>query len=324
MIEYSSKNIRTWSMLGEAGTAGYILNELAAENKELAVVTADLCFYSGLERFKGNYPEQFYNVGIAEQNMVAMGAAMAKEGMQVFATTYATFAASRALDQVRVNMGYMRLPLKLLGLTAGLTGGILGATHMSCEDLAIMRSIPNLIVTVPADCTETAKIIQNIESLNQPVYVRLDGGQRTPIVYQEDYFFELGKAVRLKKGKEVLLIGIGSMVKRALDVSEKLEEAGVSCGVVDMHTLKPLDKEFLAESMDYKMIVTMEEHSIIGGLGGAVAEYLCGRSNHPILYSIGMQDFYPHAAPYEMLLEQNGMTVEQMKEKILKRYKERI
>lgn len=322
MIEYSPKNIRMWSMLGEAGTAGYVLNELANSNPILSVLTADLCFYSGLERFKTNYPERFYNLGIAEQNMVAVGAAMAKENMDVFATTYASFAASRALDQVRVNMGYMQLPLKILGLAGGLTGGILGATHMGCEDLAIMRSIPNLMVVVPADCTETAKVIESIEKINKPVYVRLDGGNRTPIVYGKDFDFELGRANCLKSGDDILFLSVGSMVSRALEVSQVLENKGISCGVLDMHTIKPLDEEALNQSLNYKMIITMEEHSVIGGLGGAVAEYVCGIPKRPLLYRVGIEDFYPHAAPYRALMKKCSLQTEQIEKNILNKYRE--
>lgn len=322
MIEYSLKNIRMWSMLGKAGTAGYILNEMANKNEDLITLTADLCFYSGLERFKSNHPDQFYNMGIAEQNMVAVGAAMAKEGLNVFATTYATFAASRALDQVRVNQGYMNLPLKILGLAAGLSSGVLGATHMSCEDLAVMRSIPGLIVMTPADGLETAQILECIEKLEKPVYVRLEGGQRIPIVYKEKIPFVLGKAVRLRKGCDVLIIACGSMVKKALDVARQLEDERVSCGVADMHTLKPLDKEFLEESLHYKLIVTLEEHSIIGGLGSGVAEYMSGLLKHPPLYRLGINDYYPHAAPYETLVEQSGLSLIQIRESILKKYQE--
>lgn len=322
MIEYSPKNIRMWSMLGAAGTAGYVLNELAYKNRDLMVLTADLCFYSGLERFKSNHPDQFYNVGIAEQNMVAVGAAMAKEGLNVFATTYATFAASRALDQVRVNQGYMQLPLKILGLAAGLSGGILGATHMSCEDLAVMRSIPGMIVTTPADGLATVKILESIEKLDKPVYVRLEGEQRTPIVYKEEFPFILGKAVRLRKGRDVLIIACGSMVKKALDAAEQLEERKISCGVADMHTLKPLDKEFLSETLCYKLIVTLEEHSVIGGLGGGVAEYMSGLLKHPPLYRLGIKDYYPHAAPYGTLIEESGLSVTQIEQSILEKYQE--
>lgn len=322
MIEYSPKNIRMWSMLGEAGTAGYVLNELADVNDKLAVLTADLCFYSGLERFKGAHPDQFYNMGIAEQNMVAAGAAMAKEGLDVFATTYSTFASSRALDQVRVNMGYMQLPLKILGLASGLTGGILGATHMSCEDIAIMRAIPNLVVVSPADCTATAKVIESVHTLDRPVYIRLDSGQRTPVVYKDDFEFTLGKAVPLIEGNEVLIVSVGSMVKRSLDVKDQLEREGISCGVADMHTLKPLDKDFLSDSLKYKMIVTLEEHSVVGGLGGAVSEYLSECLNPPVFMKIGVEDFYPHAAPYDDLLKQCGLAIEDIVNKILKKFQE--
>lgn len=322
MIDYSPKNIRMWSMLGESGTAGYVLNELAKDNLNLAVLTSDLCFYSGLERFRTNYPNQFYNVGIAEQNMVAVGAGMSKEGMNVFANTYATFAACRALDQVRVNMGYMQLPVKLIGLAAGLSGGILGATHMSCEDLAIMRSIPNLTVISPADCTETAKVIECVERLDKPVYIRLTSGQRIPTIYKNDYEYVIGKAIKLQEGNKVLIVATGSMVNTALVASRRLSDNGISCCVVDMHTIKPLDTSLLYNSLNFELIVTIEEHSIIGGLGSAIAELLSEVPNHPPIYKIGINDFYPHAASYEHLLMQCNLTSEQLIQLIAKKYKE--
>ena len=159
-------------MLGSSGTFGVTALDLASEDPDFAVVTADLCFFSGLERFRAEYPDRLYNVGIAEQNMVGVAAGMAKEGMNVFATTYASFASTRVLDQVKMTMGYMQLPVKLIGLTGGYSTGILGATHFSVEDLAIMRSIPNVTVMSPADCTETVKCVTAAAAMDSPVFIR--------------------------------------------------------------------------------------------------------------------------------------------------------
>ena len=150
-MKIDKRSARMWSMMGPTGLFGVAMNELAKENENLCVVTADLCSFSGLERFSREFPERFYNVGIAEQNMAGVAAGLAREGMNVFAATYASFAATRALDQVRISMGYMKLPIKLVGLTAGFASGILGATHMALEDLAIMRSIPDMLILSPAD-----------------------------------------------------------------------------------------------------------------------------------------------------------------------------
>lgn len=160
MIEYNERNIKKWSMLGPSGVLGLAACEFAEKDDNFAMLTADLCSFSGLERFKNTHQDKLYNFGIAEQNMVGVAAGMAKEGMNVFATTYATFCSTRALDQVRVNMGYMKLPVTLIGLTSGYSAGILGATHMAIEDIAIMRSIPNIVVLSPSDGMETMKALE--------------------------------------------------------------------------------------------------------------------------------------------------------------------
>lgn len=309
-------------MLGASGTFGMAVNELASMDDKLTVVTADLCFFSGLERFKVQFPEQFFNVGIAEQNMIGVAAGMAKEGMNVFATTYATFATTRALDQVRVSMGYMGFPIKLIGLTSGFEVGNLGATHMSLEDIAIMRSIPNMVVLSPADCTETMKAIIDVASLNSPVYIRMSGMMRTPIVYNQDFNFEIGKMIRLAEGEDVTIFATGTMVKEAISAAKSLSEDGISCEVFDVHTIKPLDVETVHGSCKSKLIVTVEEHSIIGGLGSAIAETLAPIPNKPPQLIIGVNDYYPHAASYDYLTKQCGLKADKIKEKIVIKFME--
>ena len=320
MLEFNSRNTRTWSMLGACGAFGLAAADLADSEDDFAVVTADLCFFSGLDRMKEKHPEKLYNVGIAEQNMIGVAAGMSKEGMNVFATTYATFASTRVLDQVKVNMGYMKLPVKLIGLTSGYSVGVLGATHMSTEDVAIMRSIPNMIVLSPADCTETVKCIYAAAKSKLPVYIRLTGTQRTPIVYSEDYDFEIGKSIVLQEGEDVTYFATGSMVAETLKAAKKLEEEGIHCTVVDVHTIKPIDKDTIKKYSKSKLIVTVEEHSVVGGLGSAVAETLCSEKDKASQLIIGIEDFYPHAANYEHLMEVSGLTVDN----IVKRTKEAL
>lgn len=316
MITFDKRSIRMWSRLGTCGTFGMAMDALAAEDETLSVMTADLCFYSGLERFRRNYEEKYYNLGIAEQNMIGVAAGMASEGYNVFATTYASFAATRCCDQVKVNMAYMRLPVKLVGLTAGLSVGILGATHMSYEDVAVMRAMPNITILSPADCTETVKAVMAAAKHDGPVYLRLTGGMNAPIVYNEDYVYEVGKAITLKEGTDVAIVATGSMVYPSCKAAELLAEDGVSCGVLDMHTIKPLDEEALEEAAKtYRMIVTVEEHSKIGGLGSAVTEYFADRNDLPVKI-IGLPDAYSHAANYEYLLEKNGLTAEGLYKKV--------
>ena len=282
-MNYEKKMFRTWSMIGPTGLFGVAMNELAKENENLSVVTADLCSFSGLERFSKEYPDRFYNVGIAEQNMLGVAAGIAKEGFNVFAGTYATFASTRMLDQVRVNMGYMQLPVKLVGLTAGFASGILGATHMSLEDIAIMRSIPNITILSPADCTETMKCLEGALNYDAPVYIRLTGTTRMPMVYKEDYEYKIGCNSILQEGKDVCILATGSMVSVAMNVSKELLEQGIECSVINVHTIKPFNVEILEYALNAKLIVTLEEHSIIGGLGSIVAEKIVEKKEHPEL-----------------------------------------
>lgn len=324
MIEFKSANIRTWSRLGSCGAFGAAALELGETDENFRVLTADLCFYSGLDRFNLKYPEKLYNMGIAEQNMLGVASGMAKEGLNVFATTYGTFASTRCADQVRVNMGYMKLPVKLVGLTSGLSVGILGATHISCEDVAIMRGIPNITILSPADCTETVKATLAAAEHDGPVYLRLTGTMGNPIVYNEDYEFKIGKAVKLRDGNDIAIIATGTMVATALKVAEMFESEGISCKVVNMHTIKPLDKESILECTDSKLIVSIEEHSVIGGLGGAVAEVLSEVKNRPRHVILGISDEFKHAGTYEHLIEEYGLKPEQVFEKIRTKYMEEL
>lgn len=321
MIEFTPQNIRMWSLLGSCGAFGQAALELPKIDDKTVILTSDLCFYSGLTRFKELYPDKFLNFGIAEQNMVGVAAGMAKEGLNPFITTYATFASMRCADQVKVNLGYMKLPVKLIGLTAGLSVGILGATHISIEDIAVMRSIPNITILSPADCTETVKSVLAAANMDSPVYIRLTGSFNNPIVYRKDYDFEIGKSILLKEGQDISIIATGSMVHNSLKAANLLENEGISAAVIDMHTIKPLDAEAVKKACDTKMIVTVEEHSIIGGLGSAVAETLAGTAQKPEHLIIGLNDEYKHAGDYKYLVEQYGLTPEQIAEKIRKAYK---
>ncbi len=319
-MDYKSSNIRLWSRLGSCGALGQAALELGETNDKVVFITSDLCFYSGLDRFNAKFPDKLYNVGIAEQNMVNIAAGMAKEGFIPFATTYATFAAMRCADQVRVSMGYMKLGVKLIGLTAGLSVGILGATHMSIEDIAIMRSIPNIIILSPADCTESIKAILAASETDEPIYIRLTGGMPNPIVYKEDYDYKIGKAITLKDGSDIIIYATGTMVYNSLKAAEILAEQGISAKVVDIHTIKPIDRETINDNLNYKMIFTVEEHSTIGGLGSAVAE--CLSEADVKINMIGLHDQYDHAADYNYLIEKNGLDATGIAKRIIRKYKE--
>lgn len=318
MIVIDSKNARIWSRLGPSGAVGSAALDLAEENKDVLMLTADLCFFSGLERFKEKYPERLYNLGIAEQNMVGVAGGLAKEGFIPFVSTYASFCSSRCADQVRVNMSYMKLPIKMLGLTAGYGAGILGATHMSVEDIAVMRALPNIAILSPADCVEVIKCMQAAAKTNDPTYIRLSGPVNTPIIYQEDYDFEIGRAIILKDGTDVCILATGSMVSQSLKAADILKEKSISCSVINFHTIKPLDERIIQKaSKKHKLLITVEEHSIYGGFGSAVSEIVSRMNAHTPLDIIGIKDLFVKPGDYQYQLEQSGLTAEQVSNRIL-------
>ena len=322
MIAFNPMNVRIWSMLGSCGAFGQAALELPEVNDKVVVLTSDLCVFSGLERFKAKFPDRLYNVGIAEQNMVGVAAGFAKEGFVPFATTYAAFASMRCADQVKVNMGYMGLPIKLVGLTAGFAVGALGATHMSLEDMAVMRSIPNVTVLSPADSTATVKAVMAAATWPGPVYLRLSGPMPNPIVYKGECPFEVGKANTLRDGADIAIIATGSMVYQSLKAAELLDGEGVSAEVIDMHTIRPFDDEVVRRVADRKLVVTVEEHSVVGGLGGAVAERLLSLSRIPRFLMLGCNGRYPLAGAYGDLIRQCGLDADNIRNRILQKLTE--
>lgn len=321
MIEYTPTNIRSWSLLGASGTYGLAVSELAKSGSDIIVMTADLRTFSGLNRFSVEYPERFYNVGICEQNMIGIAAGLTKEGFIPFASSYATFSTTRCTDQVRFNMGYMKTPIKIVGLASGLTLSIFGGTHMSIEDIAIMRSIPNVTIISTADCAEIMKAVPAAAKHPGPVYLRLAGSMNTPIVYRQDYDFEIGKAVTLKEGSDITIIATGMMVHNSLKAATILESENISVKVVNMHTIKPIDKNAINDACKSNLIVTVEEHSKIGGLGSAVAEKLALTVKKPPQLIIGLSDEFKTAGDYKYAIDKYGLSPEQIAQNILETYK---
>ena len=322
MIEYNKRNMRSWSIMGINPSVWSIgFDAVAQANDNLAVITADLSRFSGLERMNSKYPEMFYNVGIAEQNMIGVAAGMAMEGMQVYVTTYAPFVTFRCADQVRQLMGNMNLDIKAIGSSAGLTSGWSGVALQAINDVAFMRSIPNMTVLSPADCAEAIKMMEAMAKINGPVYMRLCGTTAIPTVYADDYNFEIGKAVTLQSGVKIALIATGvTMVSEAMKTAKQLEETiGIKCTVVNMHTIKPIDAECitsLAENHD--ILVTIEEHNTIGGLGSAVAEVVGSKKHNCRQVFIGINDTNFKMGSRQYMLNQAGLTSEHMFEKIAK------
>ena len=318
MTEITRSKARLWSRLGARAVLGQALLEAAKERDDFYVVSADLAQSSGLGRFRGEFPDRFMNAGIAEQNMIGLAAGLAKDGTNVFATSFSPFVTMRACEQVRMNMGYMQLNIKTVGLGSGLIMAQLGNSHFGIEDGAVMRAIPGMTVVCPADGAEIVRTVEALCDYGKPAYLRLTGGPGLPVVYEEDMGFRIGKAISLREGKDIAIIANGTMVHYSLKAAEILAEQGVDAAVLDMHTIKPLDTEAAEAQLDRKLIVTVEEASIVGGLGSAVAECLAPKKNKPPQLMLGIRDCFPHAGSYPYLLEQCRLTAEQIAEDILR------
>lgn len=323
MIKYSGGDIRMWSRLGPSGAFGAAAMELGETVDNMVLLSADMSFASGIERFKNKYAHRHFEVGISEQNLVGVAAGLANEGFMSYVTTYATFFSTRALDQVKMTLGYMKRNVKMVGMLAGFGAGILGPTHMGLEDIAVMRAIPNMTVISPADGLEMVKALLAVADTDMPAYIRMTGMMNMPVVYKEEVDFTIGKSITLREGDDVAMIATGSMVFQALQAAEMLSAMGINCTVVDMHTIKPLDKSSITALVKkHRLIVTVEEHSVIGGLGGAVAEEIAKNMVSRPLLIVGVEDEYPHAADYDYLLQKCGLTAEQVSIRVKEKYEE--
>ena len=298
-----------WSRIGIRAFYGQALSDIASTNPNVMAVSADLGRSSGLDRFSKEYPEQFLNSGIAEQNMVGVSAGLARMGFDVFASTFAPFASMRASEQVRMNMGYMQEPVKLVALGSGLAMGFLGNSHYGLEDLAVMRAIPGLTVISPADCAEVYKTLEACIGFEHPVYIRLTGAVSCPVVYNEDYDFEIGKAVWLREAQKVTIISAGTTVGHCMKAAAALEEGGINVGLLNMHTVKPLDREAIADAVEISdTIFVVDEHTRVGGLGSAITDHIV--EHHGIgvrLFCHGIDDRYIETGNYPFLLQENGL-----------------
>ena len=312
MKEINKIQIRTYSMLGAARTFGQALIDLAAEKETVVAVTADQRSAGRLEYFEQKYPGRLFNVGIAEQNLINVAAGMAKEGLIPFTLAQACFSTARCYDQFKISLGYMGLNVKVVGFGAGLALGQYSATHMSVEDVSLVRNLPGVTILSPADCLETYKAVIAAGEINGPVYIRLTGEMGNPIVYNEDYNFQIGKAITLREGSDVSIIATGSMVYNSLKAAEMLEQQGISASVVDMHTIKPLDQEAVEKCFSSKLLVTVEEHSKIGGLGSAVQELYALAPQKPVHLILGCDNYYAIPGDYKYLVDTFGLSSEKI------------
>jgi len=292
---------------------GAFLASYAKDNKEIVVLDADLSKSTKTAEFQKVCPERFFNMGIAEQNLLGVAAGMAASGKVPFASTFAMFAAGRAFEIIRNSICYTNLNVKVCATHAGLTVGQDGASHQAIEDIALMRSLPNMTVLNPADGVSAKALLEAAAKHDGPVYVRL-GRASVPLCYDENDTFEIGKAKELKAGSDVTLVATGIMVDSAMQAAEILEKEGLSVRILDIHTIKPLDSEAIIKAAkETGAIVTAEEHSIIGGLGSAVAEVLALNSPAP-MKMIGVKDTFGESGLPDELLEKYGMTAKDIAE----------
>ena len=289
---------------------GNALVELGKENPNVVVLDADLAAATKTGVFKKEFPERHIDCGIAECNMVGMGAGLAASGMIPFVSTFAMFAAGRAYEQVRNGVGYPHLNVKIGTTHGGISVGEDGATHQCCEDVALMRTIPGMTVIVPSDDVEAKAVVKAAAELDGPVYMRF-GRLAVPVINDTaDYKFEIGKGTVLREGTDVTIIANGLCVGESLEAAEKLAADGINAKVINMATVKPLDDELvIAAAKETGKVVTVEEHSVIGGLGSAVCDVLSEKAPTPVL-KLGVQDVFGHSGPAVELIKEFGLDSE--------------
>lgn len=293
---------------------GKALAELGEKMDNLIVMDADLAAATKTGVFKKAYPERFYDAGIAEGNMIGVAAGLSTTGYVVFASSFAMFAAGRAFEQVRNTIGYPHLNVKIGATHAGISVGEDGASHQCCEDIALMRTIPGMVIINPADDIEARAAVLAAAEYVGPVYLRF-GRLAVPRIFDENYKFEIGKGVELRDGSDVTIIATGLMVNEALMAQEELSADGISTRVINMHTIKPIDREIvLKAARETGAIVTAEEHNIIGGLGSAVADVVCEEYPVPVL-RVGVEDTFGFSGPAVDLLHEFGLDAAHIAEK---------
>lgn len=285
---------------------GKALVEIGKTNEDLIVMDADLSKSTMTAEFAKEFPDKFFNMGIAEQDLYAAACGIALSGKTVCASTFAMFAAGRAFEIIRNSIGYTHANVKICATHAGITVGEDGASHQTFEDIALMRTIPGMTVVNPCDAVSCEELMKQVIAMEGPCYVRL-GRAAVPVLYDDAGMIKLGKGSWLRRGKDMTIVATGIMVSAALEAAERLAATGIDAGVIDMHTIKPMDEDILMEAAKTGPVVTAEEHSVIGGLGGAVAEVLSRRC--PVkMAMVGQQDTFGESGKPQELLEKYHMT----------------
>ena len=288
---------------------GNALVELGKEHTDVVVLDADLAGATKSGTFKKAFPDRHFNCGIAECDMVCVGAGLSTMGLVPFVSTFAMFAAGRAYEQVRNTIGYPHLNVKICATHGGISVGEDGASHQCCEDFALMRTIPGMTVMCPSDDVEARKMVHVAYEMEGPVYIRF-GRAATPVYHDESFTFKVGKGEVLQEGKDVAIIATGILVPEAIEAGKRLVAEGIHARVINMATIKPLDEELIIQAaQDCGRVVTVEEHNILGGLGEAVAAVLAEKCP-TLVHRIGVRDEFGHSGPAAELLKQFGLTAE--------------
>ena len=312
-----------WKMESQRKQYGKTLVEIGKERKDLVVLDADLSSSTRTADFAEVYPERFFNVGIAEQNMMDTAAGLAASGKLVFASTFAVFGTGRCYDQIRQSIAYPKLNVKIVASHAGITVGGDGASHQIIEDIALMRVLPNMNVIVPVDSPETYRVVKSIAKTLGPCYVRI-GRADVPTITDEDTKFDINQAPVMRDGKDITLIGCGIMVSKCLEAAEELAKHGVDARVINLHTIKPMDeKTIVRAARETGGVVTAEEHSVMMGMGSAVAMVLVENFHAP-MKRVGIPDVFGESGACDELMDKYGLTVDNVVEAahdVLKRKK---
>ena len=287
---------------------GEALLEIGRRNPNVVALTADTYTLSCIDMFGREFPECTFDIGIAEQNLIGMAAGLASCGLIPFATSYAPFLTTRSLEQIRNDAAYTKFPVRIVAVCGGISISVGGSTHHAIDDFSILRAIPNMTIIAPADAVESYKATHAMVDLPGPVYLRLGGRAPEPLLNAGDYPFEIGKAVQLRDGKDLTIIACGSLVLPALQAAETLARDGVEARVLNMHTIKPIDREAIAKAArDTRRIVTAEEHNVLGGLGSAVAEVVA--QTYPVpMRMLGINDEFATIGPLAALYERYNLT----------------
>ncbi len=318
-IKINQSQNKEWSRMGPRAMFGQFMIEIAKKNEKLIVLSADLGRSSGLDRFKSMFPKNYLSVGISEQNLIGVASGLSREGYKVFVTSFAPFLSMRASEHVRMNLGYMKSPVNLVALGSGVSMGFLGNSHFGLEDISIIRSIPNISISSPSDPGELKKILFDYSFNSRgPSYIRLTGIPGSPYVYKKNYNYKIGHPVTLTNGDKLLILSTGSVTARVLKAVEELNKKNTGIKLLNIHSLRPINAKLLNEIKKFKKIITVEEHSVIGGLYSIISDLVSRHNLKKEIKPISLPAKFGPTGTYEYLLNFYNLNEEKIKNQILK------